>query len=94
MISEDLHKRQSKFDADKLALEFGRINEPRIRYDVRRRRWLVKYPDYWEPDNRLLVQQTIREFLRANGGATAARISAVERMCRTDPRLIARGDEL
>lgn len=87
----------AKKSIDELALEFAQVQQDRIRYCARRRTWYLRAPNFnnfWERDNRLSVPNSLREFLRDRGGASPSRIAAVEKLCRMDPRLAARGDEL
>jgi hypothetical protein len=77
---------------DELALEFAAAHEGKIRYDARRRKW--RLPDWkcWRDDTTSSVLDTLRGFLRERGGATPARIAAVEKLCRSDPRLAISGN--
>ena len=51
-------------DVERTAESFVAQNAVPILYDLKKRRWLLREPDGWRPDERGAVWEAIRDYLR------------------------------
>ena len=86
------------FTEDSLARRFAERHQGTLRYLVSRRRWMLRDGDNWKEDATMATLDRIRAFCREAAAecepsdsrrlASARTVKAVERLARSDRRLV------